>query len=59
MWSLQSNGYNAAADHGSWWTLRGILLEAFKLANSTNPYTSAAGAYDYQTGIGGSKLMSA
>ncbi|CAL8466849.1 g6385 [Coccomyxa elongata] len=54
-----SNGYNAAADHASWWALRGILLEVFQLGNTTNPYTSVGGAYDYQTGIAGSKLMSA
>nr|QOL01091.1 putative extracellular protein CSOL_020 [Pseudococcomyxa simplex] len=54
-----SNGYNAASDHASWWALRGILLEAFQLTNTSNAYTSAGGAYDYQTGIAGAKLMSA
>lgn len=57
--TLQSNGYNAAADHASWWALRGILLEVFGLMNSSNPYVSANGAFDYQTGVAGSKLQSA
>ncbi len=55
----QSSGYNAAADHASWWALRGILLELFSLSNSSNPYTATLGTYDYQTGIAGETLQAA
>ncbi|CAK0757371.1 hypothetical protein CVIRNUC_002534 [Coccomyxa viridis] len=54
-----SNGYNPSSDKASWWALRGLLLESFSLTNSTNPYTAAGGAYDYQTGINGERLLSA
>lgn len=56
---MQSNGYNPSSDKASWWALRGLLLEKFGLTNSTNPYTAAGGAYDYQTGINGERLLSA
>lgn len=56
---VQSSGYNPASDRASWWALRGLLMDTFGLFNSTNPYTATGGAYDYQTGINGQRLLNA